>query len=225
MAVPDRGADRMYLYHILNAEHVELIRNMTLLPGTGPRHVLFSESSPTKTLMHLVGELDNTINVYELSRPDTVFQSSSDLNDTLQITHLQSASTLNSSGNRTEPNNKALASELAISSDGRFLYTSNRNTQSLTNLDTIAVFSINTDRDQPLRFLGLNSTYGKIPRHFSLSSDCRNQFLAVVNQVTNDLYVFERNTTTGYLGGIVGEFTFGSLDLTTELGPMAVVWG
>ena len=225
MAVPDKGADRLYLYHVQDTQHIEQIRNITFLPGTGPRHLIFAEYSPTKTLMYLVGELDNTVSVFELSRPDTVCPTaSSSLNDTLQITHLQSTSTLNSSNIRTEPKNDYLASELALSNDGRFLHFSNRNTQSVANVDSIAVFSVNPDRDQPLQFLGLNSTYGKIPRYFSLSSDCQSRFVAVANEVTNDLYIMERHPTTGFLGDIVGNFTFGSLDLTTNLGPMAVIW-
>jgi 6-phosphogluconolactonase (cycloisomerase 2 family) len=72
--------------------------------------------------------------------------------------------------------------------------------------------------------LGLNSTHGKIPRHFSLSSDPHNQFVAVVNQVTNDLFIMKRDLKTGFLEDVAGSYSFGKLDMTTKIGPMAVVW-
>ncbi|CCT69442.1 uncharacterized protein FFUJ_05329 [Fusarium fujikuroi IMI 58289] len=66
MAVPDRGADRVYIYQAHDAKHVEQIRTITLLPGTGPRHIVFSQVSKEKTIMFLVSELDNTVNVFSL---------------------------------------------------------------------------------------------------------------------------------------------------------------
>ncbi|KAF5695395.1 hypothetical protein FDENT_478 [Fusarium denticulatum] len=179
MAVPDRGADRVYIYQVRDAKHVEKIRTITLLPGTGPRHIVFSQVSKEKTIMFLVSELDNTVNVFSLENGTR-------------------ASTLDDSSKRTKPNNVDLASELSLSHDKRFLYSK-----------------------KPLQFLGLNSTYGKIPRHFSLSPDSRNQFLAVANQVTNDLFILKRDFKTGFLDGIVGNYSFGKLDLTTKVGPMA----
>ncbi|KAF5568933.1 hypothetical protein FPHYL_2500 [Fusarium phyllophilum] len=136
----------------------------------------------------------------------------------------QRASTIDDSSKRTKPNNVDLASELSVSHDKRFLYVCNRNTESVDKLDTIAVYSLDVYSKKPLQFLGLNSTYGKIPRHFSLSPDSRNQFLAVANQVTNDLFLLKRDFKTGFLDGIVGNYSFGKLDLTTRVGPMAVIW-
>ncbi|KAF5980742.1 hypothetical protein FCOIX_4646 [Fusarium coicis] len=136
----------------------------------------------------------------------------------------QRTSTLDDSRKRTKPNNVDLASELSISHDKRFLYVSNRNTESVDKVDTIAVYSLDGSSKTPLQFLGLNSTYGKIPRHFSLSPDSRNEFLAVANQVTNNLFILKRDFKTGFLHGIVGNYSFGKLDLTTRVGPVAVIW-
>ncbi|KAF5636251.1 uncharacterized protein FTJAE_6148 [Fusarium tjaetaba] len=225
MAVPDRGADRVYIYQVHDAKHVEQIRTITLLPGTGPRHIVFSQVSKEKTLMFLVSELDNTVNVFSLGNDSAGhYGRHPDLNETLRITHLQRASTLDDSSKRTKPNNVDLASELSVSHDKRFLYVCNRNTESVDKVDTIAVYSLNGYSKKPLQFLGLNSTYGKIPRHFSLSSDPRNQFLAVANQVTNDLFILKRDFKTGFLDGVVGNYSFGKLDLTTRIGPMVVIW-
>ncbi|KAF5584211.1 uncharacterized protein FSUBG_12845 [Fusarium subglutinans] len=225
MAVPDRGADRVYIYQVRDAKHVEQIRTITLLPGTGPRHIVFSQVSKEKTLMFLVSELDNTVNVFSLENsPAGHYGKHLGLNESLCITYLQRASTLDDSTKRTKPNNVDLASELSVSHDKRFLYVSNRNTESVDKADTIAVYSLDGNSKKPLQFMGLNSTNGKIPRHFSLSPDSRNQFVAVANQVTNDLFILKRDFKTGFLDGIVGNYSFGKLDLTTRVGPMAVIW-
>lgn len=225
MAVPDRGADHVYIYQVHSAKQVEQVRIMILPPGTGPRHLLFSKVSNKKTLMFLVGELDNTINVFSFQYGSVGHHGKHpDLNETLRITHLQRASTLDASSKRTKPTNIDLASELALSYDKRFLYVSNRNTESVDKADTIALYSLDTDASKPLYFLGLNSTHGKIPRHFSLSSDYHNQFVAVANQVTNDLFIFRRNLKTGFLEDVAGNYSFGKLDVTTKVGPMAVIW-
>lgn len=225
MAVPDRGADRVYIYQVRDAKHVKQIRTITLLPGTGPRHIVFSQVSKEKTIMFLVSELDNTVNVFLLENGTVGYYGKHpDLNETLRITHLQRASTLDDSSKRTKPNNVDLGSEISVSHDRRFLYVSNRNTESVHKADTLALYSLDIYSKKPLQFLGLNSTYGKIPRHFSLSYDPRNQFLAVANQVTNDLFILKRDFKTGFLDGIVGKYSFGKLDLTTKVGPMSVIW-
>ena len=223
MAVPDRGADRVYIYQVHSTNHVERIRTMTLPPGTGPRHVLFSKVKNGKTTMFLISELDNTINAFSFAYGNHG-NKPLDLNETLHISHLQRVSTLDATGRRTKPTNADVASELAVSHDGRFLYASNRNTESVEKADTIAIYSLDADATKPLRFLDLNSTHGKIPRHFSLSSDAQNRFIAVANQVTNDLFIFNRNLKTGFLEEVAGYYSFGKLDLTTKVGPMSVIW-
>ncbi|KAF5615422.1 hypothetical protein F52700_13392 [Fusarium sp. NRRL 52700] len=184
--------------------------NLIAVPdrGTGPRHIVFSQVSKEKTIMFLVSELDNTVNVFSLENDNGGYR----------------ASTLEDSSKRTKPNNVDLASEISVSHDERFLYVSNRNTESVDKADTVALYSLDIYSKKPLQFLGLNSTYGKIPRHFSLSPNAHNQFLAVANQVTNDLFILKRDLKTGFLDGIVGNYSFGKLDLTTKVGPMAVIW-
>ncbi|KAK9423979.1 hypothetical protein SUNI508_13862 [Seiridium unicorne] len=79
---------------------------------------------------------------------------------TLDITLLRTASTLGPGFNRTESNNDHMASELALSSDGRFLYVSSRNTVS-SNADSLAIFSVQQTElsYQPLKYLGQSSKY------------------------------------------------------------------
>lgn len=220
MIVPDRGADHLYVYHVDGPERVAQINNITLEPGTGPRHVTFREFNSTRTFMYLVSELDNTIRVFTL---DGVNNDGRGLrsHSTLNIALVQMVSTLGPGSSRSEPNNVNLASEMAITNDGKFFYVANRNTVSY-NSDTLAIYTVHPGKSQHLVYIGNTPTYGKIPRHFSLSPDSR--FIAVANQVSNNLIVLERDEVSGFVKSTVGNATLGNFDLTQNLGPMAVVW-
>lgn len=86
----------------------------------------------------------------------------------------------------SEPNTGA---HLIISSDGKFLYSSNR------GHDSIAVFEI--AKDGSLKLLGHKSTGGKGPRHFSFSPD--EKLILVANQHSNNIVSLKRNAQTGML--------------------------
>ncbi|KAI1269244.1 Lactonase, 7-bladed beta-propeller-domain-containing protein [Xylariaceae sp. FL1019] len=221
--VPDRGADRVYVYAVAGPDSVTRLDDIVLPPGTGPRHVVFSEASSNKTFMYLVSEIDNTVNVFSLDTPKAPGGSSSVV-PALDITHIQVISTLGQGRDRTAPTNIDLASEIALSDDGRFLYVSNRNTVSRDS-DTLATFSARPDDgNNHLVFQGLSPTYGKIPRHFSLSSDAENRYIAVANEASNDLQIIARNPKTGLPGRLLGNYTLGDFDETVTKGPMAVIW-
>lgn len=227
MVVPDRGADRLYVYRVQSSAgavpDVQLAKNITLPLGTGPRHVIFQViDDDLTTLMYLVSEIDNTIRVFSISG---LMEPSNVLSGALNITMLQTASTLGPGSNRTAPNNERLASEVALSNDGKFLYVSNRDTTTYDS-DTLAIFSVVSPlvAAEPLKYLGTSLTLGKIPRHFSLSRDEQSTWVAVANQVSNTVLVFKRNPENGFLDGVVGNLTLGDFDLTLQNGPMAVVW-
>lgn len=225
MIVPDRGADFVYIYRVSDVDEVTQIHNITLPPGTGPRHATFTVVDRTRTLMYLVSELDNTVRVFALDR---VSDKCSNLKGSgpdsgLQITLIQVQSTLGAGHGRTSPDNTRLASEVAVSDDGKFFYVANRNTISYES-DTISIFSLHPTAANPLAYLGHSETYGKIPRHFSLSNDLENHYVAIANEVSNTLMVFKRNIATGFLGNLVGNLTFGPFDETLQKGPMAVIW-
>ncbi|KAH8880498.1 putative isomerase YbhE [Thozetella sp. PMI_491] len=221
IVVPDRGADLLYVYRARGARDVEKIQEITLEPGTGPRHVEFAQYG-NETFMYLVSEIDNTIRVFTFDIHGGTCKGGQVA--TPDITLLQRASTLGPGSNRTEPNNKDLASEVAFSNDGRFAYVANRNTVSFDS-DTLAIYAINPVRsDQHLTYLGQNKTDGKIPRHFSLSPDQKSSYVSVANEVTNDLELFARDSETGFLGNVVGNLSLGALDLNQTSGPMAVIW-
>jgi 6-phosphogluconolactonase len=227
MFVPDRGADRLYVYAVAGPYSVSQVRNITLPPGTGPRHITFHTFNCTRTYMYLVSELDNTVRVFTLDGVSNLAQESPATgNSELDITLQQTISTIGLGTNRTVPDYRRLAAEVALSKDGKFAYVSNRDTTTYAS-DTLAVFSVNPDpkKDQAhLTYLGHNVTYGKIPRHFSLSPDLESQYLAVANEVSQSLLILERGPS-GFMSAVRGNLSLGSLDVTQNLGPTAVIWG
>lgn len=214
MFVPDRGADLVYVYHTAT-DRVTRLDDIQVLPGTGPRHASFYKVSETESLMILVGELDNTLRVYR------IVESSAPAH--VDVALLQTISTLGAGLNRTHPDGVDLASEVAISPDGRFVYAANRHTLSF-DADFLAIYSLDAaSTGQPLKWLGRNDTMGKIPRHFAISKG-EGRYLAVLNQVTDDLQVFERDIDSGFLTERLAKLEFGELTTDLDVGPIAVLW-
>ena len=226
MFVPDRGADRLYTYRVASPFSVEQVHNITLPPGTGPRHITFAVHNATRTFLYLVSELDNTVRVFALDGLSNLVSTTATAPKTkLSMTLIQTTSTIGLGSNRTEPNDHHLAAEVALSADGRFAYVANRETTSLKT-DSLAIFSVHPQApEQHLVYLGQNATYGKTPRHFSLSPDTNTKYAAVGNEVTQNLVVLERDPKTGFVGKLVGNLSLGELDVTQNLGPTAVIWG
>ena len=227
MFVPDRGADRLYAYHVTGPSSVSQVQNITLPLGTGPRHLTFKIFNATRTYMYLVSELDNMVRVFTLDGVlNLVGVNEVTAIPRLTVTLKQTISTIGLGKNRTAPINHHQASEVAISDDGKFAYVTNRDTTSYAS-DTLAIYSIDQDPyhdNAHLTYIGHNETYGKIPRHFSLSPDSYNQYVAVANEYSQNLVILERGQS-GFIGALKGNLTFGSFDITGTLGPMAVIWG
>jgi 6-phosphogluconolactonase len=88
------------------------------------------------------------------------------------------------------------------------------------------VFSVhpgNDDDQNHLVYLGQTLTYGKIPRHFSLSKDPKTTYAAVANAVSNGLVILERDEVSGFITGLRGNISLGPFDVTQDLGPAAVI--
>ncbi len=85
---------------------------------------------------------------------------------------------------------KNTCADIHVSSDGKFLYASNRGHNS------IAIFNID-DENGELSIIGFESTMGDGPRNFTLSLD--GKFLLVANQNTNNIVSFKRNIENGEL--------------------------
>ncbi|WP_040949555.1 lactonase family protein [Gorillibacterium massiliense] len=171
----DLGIDRLIIYRVektTEGEKPRLVRHgeTELPPGDGPRHMVFH---PTEPYAYVANELNSTVTVLAFDRAKG------------SLTPLASVSTLPA----PDRWNNTVA-EIAISADGRFLYTSNR------GHDSIAVFAVQ-EAGRRIEPAGHYSTGGSWPRHFTLTPD--GSGLLVANQFTGNITVFRVDPDTGAL--------------------------
>lgn len=166
----DLGTNELWITSILKStEKLDSTKNtIAMADGAGPRHVAFH---PKLEIIYVINELNSTV---------TSLARNKDGNYRI----LQSISTLPVD---YKENNQC--ADIHISSDGLFLYASNRGHNS------IAIFSIDTSGS--LTSVGFEPTKGEWPRNFAISPD--QMYLVVANQFSNNLVSFERNPATGKL--------------------------
>lgn len=214
--VPARGEDRVHVYSVPSAQQVTPLADIILPPGSGPRHTAFRSVGPDATYLYILGELDNTIRFYTVDYS----QAPSKLATTLH----QTISTLGANLAPTAPLRISLAAELAFTTNGRFVYASNRAT-TIRESDTIAVYTINDNSlANHLTYITLEKTLGKIPRHMALSPDEQNRYLAVANEYSNDIVVFERDKESGLLKEAKGKLSLGEGVFAARNGPACILW-
>ncbi|WP_246938789.1 lactonase family protein [Bacillus pinisoli] len=169
VVVVDLGIDQILTYEIKNRSLVE-VQSLTVQPGSGPRHLEFH---PNGKFAYVMTELSSEVIALSYNSAEGKF------------TELQSISTIPS--NFTE-NNQGAA--IHLSSDGHFVYVSNRGHNS------IATFKVEQDTGE-LTFVEHTSTEGDWPRDFTL--DPTEQYVVVANQETSNLVLYKRDETTGKL--------------------------
>jgi 6-phosphogluconolactonase len=148
--------------------------------GSGPRHVVFH---PNGRWVYGINELDSTIDLFLWTQTSSVTNPQGLLvNTNFHITTIAA----------DFPVEKNTAAEVAISSDGNFLYASNRGE------DTLVVFSVHPKKGD-LEVVQRISSGGKRPRHFTL--DPTAQWLVCGNQDSASVTVFRRDAGTGKLTG------------------------
>lgn len=140
-----------------------------MAPGDGPRHLAFH---PAHDWVYVINELSCTVTQLQKTEQNSYKK-------------VMSVSTLPEG--YKQPNTCA---DIHISSDGRFLYASNRGHNSL------AIYEINDD-DGTLKRLAFQSTRGDGPRNFTLTPD--ENYIIVANQQSNNLVLFQRDKETGLL--------------------------
>ncbi len=177
--VQDLGADKVFAYRYdPKANHEQPLTpaspaSVQLPPGSGPRHLLFSADGKHAWL------------TTEMSAQVAVF----DYHDgTLTQTQLVDFAA-------GQPVSDKAGAALHASSDGKFLYLSNRGTA-----NQLLVFSIDPATGH-LKELQRRSVEGDHPREFSL--DPSGRFLLFANQKSNEIVVVERDPKTGLLGKTV----------------------
>lgn len=167
--VCDLGTDELYTYEVTEEGKLEEVARLKVAPGTGPRHIVFS---PTLDVAYLFGELSSDVLVLDYN-PTTG-----------EFTEKQTISTIPEE--HTGFNGGAA---IRISSDGKFVYASNR------GHDSIVIYE--TDDEGKLTLLGYTPTEGETPRDFNL--DETEEYLVVGHQDTDNLTLFERNQEDGTL--------------------------
>ncbi|NNF18812.1 MAG: lactonase family protein [Flavobacteriaceae bacterium] len=168
----DLGTDQLWLYDLKNpGDQLKLNHrgNITLPAGSGPRHLAIHPEQPW---VYVINELNSTITRLEQTG-----------NHDYHIR--ETVSTLPG-----EFEGENYCAEIRISSDGKFLYGSNRGHNS------IVIYQVDPASGQ-LHLLTHQDTQGDWPRNFTLSPD--EDFLLVANQNSNSIVSFKRNPGKGTL--------------------------
>lgn len=169
--VADLGLDKVLVY-AFNAATGRLSETPVsagiLAPGAGPRHVaLFHQR------LYVINELDSTITLFTFE-PETATLTPQQTLPTLPPAYRGNSHT----------------AEVRISTDGRFVYGSNR------GHDSIAVFNASGPQGQ-LTLQEIEPTQGKTPRNFAI--DPTGSFLLAENQSSNTITVFRIDPDSGEL--------------------------
>ncbi len=163
--VADLGTDRLMVYD----NNLDLKNEVTLPAGSGPR--LMSVSCGK---LYVICELSNTIETY--------------LIDDHQYNHIGSVSTLPEKFDGT-----SFAAHIEISTDGQFMYGSNR------GHDSVVVMSLAGDLPKPVQWI---TSGGRHPRHFTLAKHALTKTescLVVANRDDNNIVFYQRDSETGLL--------------------------
>jgi 6-phosphogluconolactonase (cycloisomerase 2 family) len=169
----DLGKDQIYSFQI----KPDVTDSFLVLPpknvirletGSGPRHLAFH---PNRNHLYCINELSGQITVFEYkeNKPEAIQYINSDT---------------------TQAGSKKGSADIHLTSNGRFLYSSNR-----LKADGIAVFSINQKNGQ-LTNIGYQST-GIHPRNFIISPN--DKFLLCANRDSNNIQILEIDSSTGLL--------------------------
>ncbi len=149
-------------------------------PGSGPRHVAFH---PNSRWVYCINELDSSI--------DHFLWTTTHAQQSSQALLVLAGPPVKTVGEGF-PTDKNTAAEIAISSNGYFLYASNRGE------DSLVVFSIDQNSGT-LKLIQRISCGGKMPRQFTL--DPTGNWLICGNQESGSLTVFKRDASSGQLSG------------------------
>lgn len=215
--VPDLGADRTHIYSI-SSHGLSELAPARIAPGSGPRHGVFS---PTGKFYYQVNELANRVDVFSVA-----------YNPNIVLTLVQNISTY-PTGTTPALDPVPTAGEIQVSSDGKYVYTSNRSDKTFpkarvspppstetTQSDSITVYSVGADGK--LTFLELSPVAGITPRHFSLEPTNGGEYVAVATQDTGRVVVYQRDKLTGKLGTVpVARIDMATLGVSQ---PTCVIW-
>jgi len=194
LLVSDLGSDTISIFAV-DAAHGRVGEPVLFhngRPGSGPRHIAFH---PNGRWVYSINEIDSTIQRFLWTATSSRTAPQGLLVNTGEVVKTIAANF---------PATKNTAAEIAVSSDGNFLYASNRGE------DTLVVYAIGDDG--PLTFLQRIGCGGKTPRHFTL--DPSGEWLVCGNQDSATVTVFRRERATGRLEGPVQTLAIDSVMFT-----------
>ncbi|KRL25848.1 carboxy-cis,cis-muconate cyclase [Limosilactobacillus frumenti DSM 13145] len=169
LVVCDLGMDLVVVYNVSDDGKLTAVSRYKSEDGFGSRHIAFH---PNGKYAYLLGELSSKLEVLKYNANDGTFS------------HVQTIKTI--PADWTSHNG---AAAIRLSSDGKFIYTSNRGE------NTIAVFEIQPDFT--VKHIQSISTEGDFPRDFNLSAD--ESYLLASNQNSDNLTLYKRDAETGKL--------------------------
>jgi 6-phosphogluconolactonase len=171
--VADLGLDRILIYR-LDAGAGTLTPNdpawAPVKAGAGPRHFAFH---PSRRWAYVINELDNTVTAFRYDETEGT------------LAEFQHITTLPAGFSGT-----SYCADVRVSSDGRFLYGSNR------GHDSIVIYAIDGHTGR-LDCAGHAETQGAWPRNFAL--DPSGAFLYAANQNSDNIVAFRVDRETGGL--------------------------
>jgi 6-phosphogluconolactonase len=170
---PNLGTDKVAVYrfdaknltHPLTPGDPDFV---TVKPGSGPRHLIFH---PNSKFAYLIHEMGSIVTVFDYKNGK--------LHELQTITMLA-----------PDFKGRVGAADIHLSSDGKFLYGSNRG-----DANEIVIYAIG--KNGQLSYVGRQSTLGRSPRNFVI--DPSGNFLLVANQSSNEVIIFTRDPKTGLL--------------------------
>jgi 6-phosphogluconolactonase len=169
VVVPDKGFDKTFLFRFADGRLTPTDQaSVTAKPGAAPRHTIFHPAIP---VLYVNNELDSTVTVFDW---DAGLATEAQVISTIPHGH---------AGRNT-------TAEIAISTDGRFLYVSNR------GQDSVVLFRIAPDTGR-LTYVEPTPSGGRRPRFVTL--DPSGQRLYAANQDSDDITGFRIDPETGRL--------------------------
>lgn len=201
--VVDLGADQIHRLKV-SADDVEFVGSTDVPAGSGPRHITFYADGG-EVYGYLASELANTVTSFKVDTATGQLHA-------LQKPILASPPGVALSGPGVLATNRTTA-EIAVAPQGTHLYVSDRGD---ADEDHISIFERNTSNGH-LTLMRWIKSGGRMPRHFSLSSDSRadtkGHWLAVGHQTDQNIVLFKRDTVSGALSQVdvkknVGQVAF-----------------
>ena len=187
--VSDLGQDKIYIYAVDPAAGTLTEESaVETAPAAGPRHCVFS---PSGEWVYGINELDCTINAYSYAAGTGEMSSAAVTVSTLPEGYENEGPPAAKDAEGGPASAKNTTADIHITSDGRFLYGSNR------GHDSIVCFEVDPGDPSKLSLVGWTPTYGAHPRNFGIHPS--GQWLIVANQNSDNIVLFRLDPSSGVL--------------------------